>query len=346
MDYDNLIRICVDGIYFKGDTKLYNCFRHKNSLKVGNEQGDSYVSNIYKYLNFNCGEEREFYQNELHIGQGGNGKTHMNLIDKGLVRPLYIAPSWKLSSKKHEEYGVKNNVWANIYTTDIERIDLIKKYHNTIIIDEVSMMTEDCKNYILDKYKDVKLIFCGDVGFQAPPFNKGGENAVEMNCEGFKKVIHHKNNYRFKCDKLISLIKKMRMMIDYGRPDWEINSLVKEYLIDNSITRDELKEMYNVEDMILSRTHNIKNDYTEMFNDIEKWYVVENTRNYKNGQIIIGDKPLGVKSLLQHAYTIHSIQGETARNKLFIDITKVYDGRILYTAISRAIKLEQIFLVK
>ena len=191
MDYDNLIRICVDGIYFKGDTKLYNCFRHKKSLKLGNEECDSYITNNYKYLKFDCGEEREFNHNELHIGSGGNGKTHLNLTDKGLVRPLYIAPSWKLSSKKFEEYGIKNNVWANVYTTDTEKIDLIKKYHNTIIIDEVSMMTEDCKNYILNEYKSLKLIFCGDVGFQAPPFNKvGEEKAIEMNCEGFKKVIH------------------------------------------------------------------------------------------------------------------------------------------------------------
>ena len=133
-------------------------------------------------------------------------------------------------------------------------------------------------------------------------------------------------------------------MISYGRPDYEINKLVKDYLKNRTINHTQLKEMYKIDDMILTRTHNIKDEYTEMFNDMQKWYVKINDRVYKNGEIIIGDKP-ETSCVLQHAYTIHSIQGETAKHKLFIDATKNYEGRTLYTAISRATKLEQIYLV-
>jgi hypothetical protein len=366
MDYSGLVRICVDGIYYQHTDKmhevvLHNCFRHKESLKLNNESGDCYVSNIYKYLEFKCGNEREFNINELHIGEGGNGKTHINLIDEGLVRPLYVAPSWKLSTKKQQEYDIKNNVWANIYSTDPEKISFIKTYHNTLIIDEVSMMSEKTKNYILETYSDLKLIFCGDVGFQAPCFEEG---EIEMTYTGFAKVIEHHTNYRFKCDKLKALIYQMRDIIKKNndkiqtiqegeneikecnfKTNMSVCNLVKECLKSNTINRNDLKDMYKIDDMILARTHQNKDEYTEMFNDMEKWYVKENTRSYKNGQIIIGDKPVDTKSVLQHAYTIHSIQGETARHKLFIDMSKYYDARILYTAISRAITLDQIYLI-
>lgn len=96
--------------------------------------------------------------------------------------------------------------------------------------------------------------------------------------------------------------------------------------------------------MILSRSHLIKDTYTEMFKDMQKWYVTKNTRLYKNGQIVIGDKP-DTTCEIRHAYTIHSIQGETAEDKLFINMEKCYDSRLLYTAISRARKSEQIILI-
>ena len=340
---ENILRICVDGIYHYGDEEMLNCFRDKSSsIKLGNECGDCYVSDISKDLKFDCGEERDYYGSELHIGEGGNGKTHMNLMDKGLVRPLYVAPSWKLSTKKNQEYNYKNNVWANIYSADPEKISFIKKYHNCIVIDEVSMMTETQKKFILETYSNMKLIFCGDVGFQAPSFIK---DEIEMTDKGFDKVIEHKKNYRFKCELLIELIKQVRIMISYGRPSYEVNQLVKEYLKDRTINHTQLKEMYKIDDMILTWTHTIKDNYTEMFSDMEKWYVKVNDRVYKNGQIVIGDKP-DTSCVLQHAYTIHSIQGETAKHKLFIDIEKNYESRILYTAISRATSLEQIYFVK
>ena len=35
----------------------------------------------------------------------------------------------------------------------------------------------------------MKLIFCGDVGFQAPPFHEDGSPVIEIKSEGFDKVI-------------------------------------------------------------------------------------------------------------------------------------------------------------
>ena len=84
--------------------------------------------------------------------------------------------------------------------------------------------------------------------------------------------------------------------------------------------------------------------YTEMFGNIEKYYCKENNRLYSNGQIVIGNKP-ECKSELRHAYTTHSIQGETAHHKLYIENSQMFNARMFYTALSRAKTLSQIYII-
>ena len=353
MDYDNLIRVCVDGIYYRGDEKLNKGFEEKTKMTFNNIAGDSYVSNIIDEdeigFDWNCGEYKKCYteggvayKRELYFGEGGNGKTHKNLTDKGLIRTLYIAPSWKLAEKKRQEYGVDVDVWYNILTTDPAKWGKIKRRYNVFVIDEVSMMTEENKVDIFEKFDNVKLIFCGDIGFQASPFNTTGEPVIEITKKDFDIVYEEKVNYRYKCEKLKKIIADVREMIYYGRPNLEINNYVKNNCINK--TNEYVKQNYTINDMILSRSHIVKDMYTEMFKDMNKWYVTKNTRLFKNGQIIIGDEP-DTTCEIRHSYTIHSIQGETAEHNLFINMEKTYDSRLLYTAISRARKLEQIILI-
>jgi len=345
MNYDNLVRVCVDGIYYRGNEVLRKGFEPKSKMAFGNVAGDSYVSNIITDVvqEWNCGEYKPNNSRELYIGEGGNGKTHKNLMDKGLVKVLYIAPSWKLAEKKRQEYGCDSEVWANILSKDPEKINSIKRRYNVFIIDEVSMMTQENKLDIFEKFENIKLIFCGDIGFQAPPFTlSNGIPVEEMDSSGFDVIYEEKINHRYKCPILKDIIASIRLMIYHDRPNVEVNAFIKSMF--PRITDLELKDRYSVEDMILSRSHIVKDTYTDMFKDIPKWYVTTNTRQYKNGQIIIGDKP-NTTCELRHAYTIHSIQGETAEKKLFINMSKCYDKRLLYTAISRARRAEQIILL-
>lgn len=336
MDIDNLVRVCVDGIYYKGDCQFDYPFRIKKEKNFNNPSGTEYISNIYQRKIYECGsQEREHFATELFIGSGGNGKTHYNLKDDGLIRVCYLSPSWKLATKKKQEYGVNSNCWANAITHDT---NTIKRYFNVIVIDEVSMMTEEQKHILFDLFKCCKLIFCGDVGFQTPPFLK---DDVELNSSGFENVFEMTKNYRFKCDKLIGVIDKVRQMIKNDDVNIWVEAFVRSSF--EKITIRELQTEYKINDMILARTHDTKNKYTELFKHMEKWYVNKNQNGYNNGEIVIGEKPLA--SVLQHAYTIHSIQGETAEHMLYIDLSKSLDKRTLYTAISRAKEAKQIKLI-
>ena len=93
-----------------------------------------------------------------------------------------------------------------------------------------------------------------------------------------------------------------------------------------------------------------------MFHDVEKYYILKTDRKYCKGGIIF-DKPdenykqrtgdMKAKDAdyeVRHAYTIHSIQGETAKHNLFID-ARMMEAEAIYTALSRAEYLHQIYFV-
>jgi hypothetical protein len=115
------------------------------------------------------------------------------------------------------------------------------------------------------------------------------------------------------------------------------------------IKKKNLIKYYDINDMILASTNEIKDKYTELFKgkfSSKKYYITSNNRHYSNGEIIISDNKInGVSSDERYCYTTHSIQGETAYNKIFIDINKMFDERMFYTALSRAMYLDQIYLL-
>ena len=367
MDIEKLIRICVDGIYYKEhDFKIHNSFSVKTKKTFNNSPCEDYLSSLNKngdnHIVEICGTDeyipkaksRIFYKRELFIGGGGSGKTHMNLTDTGLINVCFIAPSWKLASNKQQEF-------KNISSTVLYRL-IHKPYHvetinryNNLIIDEASMITEYDKQIIFNTTM-AKVIFCGDLGYQLPPVVTDKDKTfiaenkkhlmVEMNSSGFDNIQELTTNFRSGgCKKLMKLIKHLREIIK-NNPDTEFEGIKTEISkILQTITKKELQTNYNALDLIICSENILKDEYTNMFEHIEKYRVKNNSRDYKNGSIIYKSVK-NIQKQLQHGFTIHSIQGETATTNLYIDLNRQKSIRMLYTAISRAKNIDQIYLIK
>ena len=345
-EVDDIYRICVDGIYFKPkNIELKNVFRYEDDKEVKNNcAGDTYISNnrdleYEKYPNYlELGKWRDYNNIELHLGGGGCGKTYYNIYDKGLINPTYYAPSWKLVRSKQKESGMSSTTIAKITTKDIKIYGNQRRFCNVCIIDEVSMMTDKEKNTIIKNMKGCKIVFCGDINYQLPPIIKDGEDEEEFKIDNIKTYYHTKN-YRVKCNKLKDILETCRKMMEYG---YNIKSYVMKCF--KNIEKDEMDYDYK-KDMIICSTHINKNYYTEKYKNHNKYYITKSDRIYGRGEILL-DIPKNTEHYeLRHAYTIHSIQGETAEGKLFIDMDKCYENRMIYTAISRARRLEQIYLI-
>ena len=341
-DINQIVAIQTDGIYYKGEVEIGGLF-HKDKIGKGfkNISGDQFVEDLEnEYLDLDA-KTRKHNRVELHVGVGGAGKTHKNLMDTGFVSPVYIAPSWKLARSKSKEYNIDSLVFQRLIHTNPNIYNPILKKYNTLIIDEVSMLSNKDKEIILRRFWNHKIIFCGDLGYQLPPV-QGLEFKI-----GSIPVIKHNTNYRCKCEQLQKILLLCRKAIKRDPDDLYPNmtKIVKGFgfeIIDKNLID------YKVNDLIITKTRKAafegKDSYTEKYKDIEKYIITENTVNHSNGEIVF-EKP-DCDHKLRHGFTIHSIQGETATDKLFIDINNMTSLRMMYTALSRARFFSQIIIVK
>jgi len=376
-DFDNIIRVVTDEIYFVGDRpKIMEGFRTKDDwrnkgwqsaqkiyctgISIIKEGSDELVHWLPKFReNFCC---------ELHIGPGGTGKTHYNLLDKGFVRPVYMAPSWKLCASKQEEYKIDAYPWSYL----LDGGESMTKYsakiirnYNVLIVDEVSMMSEEQLGLFRDRAIDfgMKILCMGDIGYQLSCIQKNGQKATPVTKDSFIQYLdipeltytikEYTKTFRFQCSRLENILNNIREKIDNHLGGSQILEYVLNSCKDRIIESEE--GIYNINDYILTYTNDTKNKYNKYkgkFGELEKVRFTKRYDTYFNGTIKVLDKKT-LSSLkyfeIQHGFTTHCIQGETipVENKIFIDIERFQtDPKLIYTAMSRAKTLEQIYFIK
>lgn len=353
MPFENIIRVNSDGIYFNeyDGVVLKNNYREKESECFNTESGtfttysiaEEFCSNTIHYdITYKFAKSRNFFKSELAVGGGGSGKTHYNLTDDGSVNVMYIAPSWKLARNKAVEYGCRVATHASLLMCDPTNKSF--QFSNVLLIDEVSMLTNEAKDKILSFYSGWKIVFCGDIKYQLPFIQTGKEIQTEFNSDYIDNIMEFNTDYRATCDTLKSLKHETRNLIDNHEmmtPNWLLDKLQK---------CADIEKMYNIDDMILCQFHKNKDEYTKQFTgkfSKEKYYITETSIKYSCGDIIITDEIIDkqFKPEVRHSFTVHSIQGETCHTKLFIHRARM-TLRMFYTAISRAKKYEQIYLIE
>ena len=368
MDVSKIIRICCDGIYYEDhDFKIDKVFSPKTKITFNNDPCEDYLSGIIvskkdRYVDIDSlAPFRENYKTEIFDGAGGDGKTYHNLfIDTGFVNVVYAPHSNKLMSAMAAIYLKETG--KKLTTTNHHRL-LNKPYaikdtakYCVYIIDECSMLTEKQKEQLM-KTINGKIIFCGDLSCQCEPVYDKRNRAEEADMTDEEKVDEAKNyiqmtydgidhiadqspkNWRFKDDLQLKAANYLRSCIKSKTP---INMGMLPYQI---VDKYYVKANYDVKDIILVSQHKYNDQWTQAFKKLEKYKVTNNTRDYKNGDVVY-EKIKNVNTELRHGYTIHSVQGETFTNKIYIDMRSMTSARIFYTAISRAEYSTQIYLVK
>jgi len=354
--YEDVYRVCVDGIYLKKkgiNYKLVEPFRvkeEKDDMTWRNYECEHYLSNIEIYLEDGLSSAYQtidmtipnhYYKETVLIkGAGGTGKTYGLKIDNGLIDVLYAAPSWLLASQMDNEKWIKT---VHHRLEDSNKIARGIYSHGNIVVDECSMLTEIQKIKIKSFAAEygTRIFFLGDLDCQLPPV----EGSM-MNEKGFEEIIEKKYIYRFlKDDKLHNLANMVRNNIT--KKSYELISKLVDKV--QCIHLNELKEMYQPNDVIIAHSNKTCDEYTELFKTIEKYRIIECKNvdgvNRYNGEITL-TKPKNIKNVLRHGFTIHSYQGAEVPigNKLFID-SALNDTRLIYTAISRAKSIDQIYIV-
>jgi len=284
---------------------------------------------------------------EYYEGAGGCGKTHTaccnNLYGTNFIKLAYFAPTHKLRRNVQIKHGTDSFTWAFLDSKDITKQLEIKRKYNVLFIDEVSMMVDSMKERIITNYPNQKIIFAGDIGYQLPPFDNGdNRNQIcEFKLTNIDHIIPFRTSYRFKegdpiNDILSDLRKCIKKKINFNFDNYTFQAIKRTKMFKSN--------MYDIKDLIIAPTHKQKDLYTENYKHLKKWAITKTNNKYSNGDIVIQETE-PKNSILQHAYTIHKIQGETTKHKLFIDMERMTDFRMFYTALSRCESLEQVYLV-
>ena len=354
MNSYRIIRVVTDGIYYyKHDFKINDTFRVKevddiNKLAFYNEC-DKYSTNTIKYTG-------EFYNSMDHhrinyyYGEAGTGKSYSLMSDLGFVKVLYVAPPWKLCRQMKKDFPFGDvTVLARIINDTEESFNILSNY-NVIIFDEVSQYTEKDKISIFKKCKHHKIFFVGDVGFQLPP---ASGSVMKINPQWYQKEFLI--NHRIQCEDLRALCSQLRIFISKGKSSKFINAYVLKNYKNKCI--EDINNYCHTSDYILcsknkcNKHHKIDCDcdglnyalqWTKKFEHLDKYLVKANSLKYSNGDIVFEKVP---NSFLCHAYSVHSVQGETMRDKIFIDMRNLFCPQMLYTAISRARRLDQLYFI-
>ena len=357
METDKVLKINVDGIkYIEHNFTINKTFTKiievkPNTLTNGEREGgfitqtnDNDFMDLFNFANhFKLTQERDHYQNELCLGAGGSGKTTYNLKDNGLINVVYVAPSYKLLAKMKCDYNCEVMVLANIlakkYDDDDDaenfKLDRIQRQYNTFVIDEASMVSENERQRIFELYNNCKLIFCGDVGFQALPV---GDGAKEINIKSFESIRHFNKNYRCEDSNLLDLLNETRDAISSKK---NINPSKLQH-----ISLNECINIYDVRDIILVHKHETETKYNNLLQS-DKYLVIKRNAIYNRGDIVYNADDISSKIVKKtHTFTTHSVQGETFREKIFIDSELLKNKRLFYTAISRAKFMTQIYIVR
>lgn len=351
MDQSQILRIGCDCVYTtQQDSPVTGVFRLKQGeLIKTNLAGSKYVHRT-TWAPVPEAEFRDMKMIELHTGPAGCGKTYSMLTDKGLINPIYVAPSHILAAEVHKKYGVRSIVWDNALTGTPTWHEF-QRCANNMVIDECSMLTEGGQAAFINRFgESARLIFCGDM-CQLGSFSTGDEEVIPFNKEMCARVVEHTTNYRCKCPLLADTLGRMRVDIKSTSRCADLATRAFQ-----RITTKDLVEKYDpYTDMILTHTNVSKQSYTDLMdsqNKPKKYRVNKRVGPYYNGSIVFDlVAPLTEETAnMQHACTVHSVQGLTVKRqeaggRLFIDPSTLRNPRLLYTASSRVEYLDQIYIV-
>jgi len=303
-------------------------------------------------------------------GAGGSGKSY-SVLKNNNINPkniCYTTNCWNLIQGQKQKYnnilGYSNpNLTGNCNGKAVEKIrnnDI--KY---IVIDELTLIDNKVIKQIIKEYNECFIFLLGDIEEDGNFFQcslpsvrifKPNEKNYNIQYVKYTKSYRFDNNLKNKLDSLrlwisdnlhketnkLRYLKNSKKIIDYVKSNFDKCFYNKEDVI------------YNNEDVGISGTH--KENLTEYFinkGTTKKYYCKQtDKRNLEFKGQEINQEEYNIKKNksnweLKLFKTIHSFQGLDLNdnNKIIISIDKNFDVNLFYTALSRAKREDQIYIL-
>jgi nucleoside-triphosphatase THEP1 len=315
------------------------------------------VSRSDEYTNFDLSfiQTGECIYNRVVFigGKGGSGKTTslMNSLNKN----CYTTMCWNLIQNKINFVGhsIPQLIGSNVTDDENEKTKFTceitqDKSFKYLIVDEATLIHKASIKKIIETYKDIFIFILGDIDydgrFYQSSIHKTLFNPSEEDCQ----YIQYTKSYRFDDNlnnKLNGLRENMKLYNSSGY------NYVKKHFANCFFKKEDI--IMNDNDVGISALDDLKrgNEWTEYFvnKGTKPKYFIKKT-NANNGQMRgqeLEEQPDHSNYEMKLFKTIHSFQGLDLNqdNKIIIILNSLFDKNLLYTALSRARREDQIIII-
>ena len=328
---ENLVRVVLDGIYYKGDKPAELAWFNDKPVK----SAESSMA-WYDQVNYTPAPVvGKILKNSLLTGQGGSGKTYSIFMDKGFNTVLYVAPSHILGQDVKDKYGAKYTTIHKLIGIDCQPYLTEFRVPPVIFVDEITQIDAEWVNKVFELYPESLILLAGDIDNTGRWFQCRSGSGKEWNTiwkPSNVDVIEYLEDFRSRDEELKALKLKVRDAMrkcDLGSGLYQMEEWASRKL--------PISEFKFVEgDTCIAGTHRTNNKLLEM--GIVSGY-------YKKGGYVSTKELPGYEK--RGSFTIHSYQGKTIDSgNIWIAIDDLFEYAMLYTAISRAVSIDQIKFIK
>ena len=347
---ENRVKVILDGIYYRGELQSIEKVVYKTEVKLKEHTG--FRQFWYYPTEYDCSAwekvDERFIQTAILSGAGGSGKTHSVYTCKSLIQPMYVVPTHILGSQMREKYGCS-------YITINSLIgDGCQSYQSqygisppVILIDELTMIRKDDIEKALAMYPKSLIFLAGDIDetqwYQCRNGKEGMFNAL-FRPKNFK-YVHFTNDYR----SVDANIKQLKL---------DIRAEMKRVFADRRLAEDFVGGSYGAKKM---RNWILENQKTitleEAMRDFKSNKDVFIAGTHRTNDILLKNNCISghidkmrrinfnAEGEARGSFTIHSYQGLTIEDKKVYIGLDMFEYAMLYTAVSRCRRMEQIVFV-
>jgi hypothetical protein len=326
----NLVRVVLDGIYYKGEKPAGLAWFKDKDVKVTEDSMGWYADEEVPVAPPLC----NIVGNSLLTGQGGSGKTYSVFMNPGFNTILYVSPSHILGQDVHQKYKAKYTTIHKLIGIDCRPYCEEFRVPPVIFVDEITQIDAAWIDKVFELYPESLILLAGDVDNTGRWFQCRSGGGEEWNTIWTPKdvdVIEYLDDRRSRDDDLKALKLNIRNVM--AQCDLE-NGL---YQMEEWARKLPISEFVFVPgDTCIAGTHRTNAKL------LEKGIV---SGYYKKGGAV-SDVPLP-NFEKRGSFTIHSYQGKTIETgSIWIFIDDLFEYAMLYTAVSRAVNRSQIKFVR
>jgi len=329
---EQLCRVVLDGIYYKGEAPVIARF---NDKPLHDEMSQMPWFSPAGY-DMTAPPMHQIVRDSFLGGQGGSGKTYSVLTDKGFIDPMIIVPCHVLGKDAHQKYGVAYETIHKMTGTDTGAFKCRpyreeRRVPGCVVLDEITQYDAATVDKLRAMYPECLFIGIGDISRDGKAYQCRTGDGITWSSVWKPSGVdyfEYLTDRRSLDPELAALKIQIRDVMDTVRGEDE--RILMTLWAKKNLPRHSMD--FQPGNVCIAATHRTSQAL------IKKGIV---SGYYKTGGHVSDTPQPGFTE--RGSFTIHSFQGRTLETEtVWIFLDDLFEISMLYTAVSRVRHMTQL----